>query len=90
MFVSWISEGNYYSWGKNFFTLSHNFRAYGMGNKTRFPFPRGTGPGFRADFYLLPIFDMERIGERTKLITVETCITLVSHGNFSSFLPDFR
>lgn len=33
------------------------FRAYGMGNKAKFPFPGGTEAGHRVDFYLLPIFD---------------------------------
>lgn len=48
------------------------FGAYGMENKTKFPFPGGTGTeaGHRVDFYLLPIFDKERIGERAKQITL--------------------
>lgn len=61
-----------------------------MGWETEQDFFFQEAPGFRVDFYLLPIFDLERIGEKAKLITIETCITLVSHGNFSSSLPDFR
>lgn len=37
------------------------FRVYRTGNKARFPFPGGTEAGFRVDFYLLPLFDKERI-----------------------------
>lgn len=56
--------------GQKFCSLSHMyFRVYGMGDKARFLFPGGTEAAFRLDFYLLPIFDKERIGERAQQIT---------------------
>lgn len=70
MFVSWVSERNYYSWGKNLSSLYVYFRTCGIGNKARLPFPGGTEAGFRGDFYLLPILDKEGIGERAEQITI--------------------
>lgn len=46
------------------------FRTCGMGNKARLPFPGGAEAGFGGDFYLLPVLDKERIGERAKQITI--------------------
>lgn len=47
--------------GQKFVYSVMYFRVYRTGNKARFPFPGGTEAGFRVDFYLLPLLDMERI-----------------------------
>jgi len=52
------------------YSVTCTFRAYGMGNKATFPFPGGTEAGCRVDFYLPPVFDKERIGERAKQIAL--------------------
>lgn len=59
------------TYGAKICLLSHMyFGVYGMGDKARFLFPGGKEAGFRVDFYLLPIFDKERIGERAQQITL--------------------
>lgn len=68
MFVSWISERNYYAWGKNLFSLSRVLQDLWDGEKSKTSF--SWRPRSRGDFYLLPILDKERIGEIAKQVTI--------------------